>query len=230
MKRSIINQTIEDAKRLLDDYHITLPPFAYWSPDEWTTKGTECDEIRHCMLGWDITDFGSGEFEKVGLVVFTVRNGHKVLPQYQSKTYCEKILIVQEDQVTPMHYHKDKQEDIIVRAGGDMVVQLHNVTESGELDDTDVTVSLDGISRTVPASDKMVLTPGESITLPPFLAHAFWAESGHGVSIIGEVSKVNDDNRDNFFVPSLPRFPEIEEDALPIHLLCTEYPSYAPPA
>ena len=88
MKRSEINQSIENAKRLLQGFHITLPPFAYWSPDDWVTKGPECDEIRDCMLGWDITDFGSGEFDKIGLVVFTARNGHKVLPQYQSKTYC----------------------------------------------------------------------------------------------------------------------------------------------
>ena|SRR5690554_1431468 len=43
------------------------------------------------MLGWDITDFGSGEFYKRGLFLFTLRNGkYKV----DKKPYAEKIMIV----------------------------------------------------------------------------------------------------------------------------------------
>ena len=102
MKRSTINNLIEDAKDFFHEHHITLPPFAYWSPEDWRNRGAECDEIRDCMLGWDITDFGSGEFEKIGLVVFTVRNGHPTNPKYATKTYCETMLLVREDQRTPM--------------------------------------------------------------------------------------------------------------------------------
>jgi D-lyxose ketol-isomerase len=39
MKRSEINSIIENAKELLAQYRITLPPFAYWSPEEWKGKG-----------------------------------------------------------------------------------------------------------------------------------------------------------------------------------------------
>lgn len=223
MKRSEINSLIEDAKKLLHEYHITLPPFAYWTPDEWETKGEECDEIRKCMLGWDITDFGSGNFYDIGLVVFTVRNGHRHLEPFTRKTYCEKILVVHENQRTPMHYHVEKQEDIINRVGGNMVIKLHNRTPDGKLADTEVDVSLDGVKRKVPAGTQLILKPGESITLTPYLYHEFWAEPGKGTAILGEVSAVNDDNTDNYFLEPLGRFPEIEEDCKPVHLLCTEY-------
>jgi len=68
------------------------------------------------------------------------------------------------------------------------------------------------------------LDPGQSITLPPFLYHTFWARQGGGMVLGGEVSRVNDDARDNRFLEPLPRFPEIDEDTPPLHLLCTEYP------
>ncbi|MDP6780003.1 MAG: D-lyxose/D-mannose family sugar isomerase [Candidatus Latescibacteria bacterium] len=223
MKRSEVNALIEDAKSLLHEHRITLPPFAYWSPEEWRSRGPECDEIRQCNLGWDITDFGASRFEELGLVVFTVRNGHREIDAYQDKTYCEKILVVRENQVTPMHYHVFKMEDIISRSGGNLVCEVYNRTEDDGLADTDVEVTLDGVRRRVPAGTKLVLKPGESITLTPYLYHQFWAEEGSGTAIVGEVSKTNDDATDNVFMEALGRFPEIEEDELPVHLLCTEY-------
>lgn len=45
-----------------------------------------------------------------------------------------------------------------------------------------------------------------------------------GTVLAGEVSRVNDDTNDNRFLEPLPRFPAIEEDEAPLHLLCTEYP------
>ena len=223
MKRSEINALIEDAKSLLHKHEIKLPPFAYFSPLDWKKKGAQCDEIRACRLGWDITDFGSGDFEKIGLVVFTVRNGHRTLAPYTLKTYCEKILIVREDQRTPMHYHVFKEEDIICRCGGNLVCQVANKTADGKLAGTDVEVSLDGVRHRVKAGHQFVLKPGESITLTPLMYHEFWAERGTGTSIVGEVSKVNDDATDNFFLGEIGRFPRIEEDVPPVHPLCTEY-------
>jgi len=223
MKRSELNRLIEQAKELLHRHHIRLPPFAYWSPADWQTKGAECDAIRICALGWDITDFGTDDFEHVGLVVFTVRNGHHTVEPYTAKTYCEKILIAGEDQHTPMHYHASKQEDIICRCGGNLVCQVYNEAPGGGLAETAVEVSLDGVRSVVPAGTKLILNPGESITLTPFLYHEFWADPGTGTAILGEVSKVNDDAGDNFFLNALGRFPEIEADEPPAYLLCTEY-------
>jgi D-lyxose ketol-isomerase len=73
----------------------------------------------------------------------------------------------------------------------------------------------------VEAGGTVILGPGESITLTPFLYHTFHAVDGHG--LIGEVSSVNDDDTDNFFLEPLPRYPEIVEDEAPLRLLCNEY-------
>ena len=164
MKRSEINGLIRDAIAFCKTHQFNLPPFAFWSPDDWKRKGPEADEIRDCMLGWDLTDFGSGDFEKVGLALFTFRNGHPTDKRYV-KSYCEKLLLIGEDQVTPMHFHWAKSEDIINRGGGNLLVQLYNATEDEKLADTDVTVSTDGVTRTVKAGEIVRLTPGESITL-----------------------------------------------------------------
>lgn len=223
MKRSHIDALIDGALTLLKGKGIFLPQFAYWSPADWKTKGPECDEIRHCGLGWDVTDFGAGDFDRVGLVVFTVRNGHRSREAYQHKTYCEKMLIVQENQRTPMHCHAFKAEDIICRSGGDLVCQVYLKAADGKLAADDVEISLDGVHRRVKAGTELVLRPGESITLIPSVYHEFWARKGSGPAIVGEVSKVNDDANDNYFLQALGRFPAIEEDAPRRHLLCTDY-------
>lgn len=223
MKRSEINALIDDAVSLLHAHNIRLPPFAYWTPADWEHKGPECDEIRRCKLGWDVTDFGSGAFDRVGLVVFTLRNGHHQLPPYTGKPYGEKILIVRENQHTPMHHHRRKTEDIICRSGGTLRCQVYNRADQGSLADTEVEVSLDGVRHRVEAGHTFGLPPGTSITLPPLLYHEFWAQAGTGTSIVGEVSSVNDDETDNVFVAKVGRFPSIDEDVPAMHKLCMEY-------
>lgn len=227
MRRSEIDSLIDKAKIAFERHAIRLPPFGYWSAADWQIKGAECQEIRDCHLGWDVTDFGSGDFAQTGLTVFTVRNGtpnhHAAFARYARTVYCEKLLIAEENQVTPMHCHHHKQEDIICRAGGNLVVQLYNRALDGRLDTTDVTVSLDGVAHQVTAGHCFILHPGESIRLTPQLYHRFYGEPGTGPCIAGEVSTVNDDAGDNIFLEDLPRFPAIIEDAPRRHLLCTEY-------
>ena len=224
MKRSEINELINDALHVLHSHQIRLPPFAYWTPKDWAKKGHECDEIRQCKLGWDITDFGSGEFDRVGLVVFTVRNGHHQLAPWNQKPYAEKVLIIRENQRTPMHHHVRKSEDIICRCGGNLLIQVFNAARNDRgFATTDVEVSLDGVAHRVKPGHIFRLTPGMSITLTPYLYHEFWAEEGTGTSVVGEVSSVNDDETDNAFYGKVGRFPEIQEDVPATHLLCTEY-------
>lgn len=223
MKRSEINQILRESIDFIKEQGFNLPPFAFFKPDEWRTKGHEYDEIRRNMLGWDITDYGHGDFAKIGLFLFTVRNGN-LKDLDNKKTYAEKILISDEDQYSPMHFHWHKMEDIINRGGGNLMVEVYNATDDEKLADTDVTVYLDGCVKTVSAGTVLRLTPGESITLPPRQYHAFWAEKGHGKVLIGEVSMVNDDNTDNRFYETQGRFPVIEEDEAPLYLLCNEYP------
>ena len=184
-------------------------------------KGHDHDEIRDNMLGWDITDFGSGDFEKTGLLMFTIRNGNLGNEKYK-KTYAEKLLTVEEGQVTPCHFHWNKMEDIINRGGGDLMVKVYNSTEDGHLADTDVDIFMDGRHFTVKAGDTVRIKPGESISIQTGMYHSFWAEAGK--TLLGEVSMVNDDKSDNRFYEPTGRFPEIEEDTSPLYLLCNEYP------
>ena len=152
MKRSEINTIMKDADDFIKSHGFHLPPFAYWSPEEWAAKGPEVSEIVTNNLGWDITDFGQGDYERCGLFLFTLRNGRpENLRRGRSKTYAEKIMIVGLDQITPMHFHWSKTEDIINRGGGTLVIQLFNATPDGELMDTDVVVKTDGIERIIGA-------------------------------------------------------------------------------
>ncbi len=221
MKRSEINKIMKDAVEFIADKKFLLPPFAYWTADEWKNKGHEYDEIRDNMLGWDITDFGSGDFSKIGLLMFTIRNGNFSDKKY-IKPYAEKLLISDEGQVTPYHFHWSKMEDIINRGGGELVIKVYNSTEDGEFADTDVDIYMDGRHFTVKAGDTVRLKPGESISIQTGMYHSFWAEGGK--TLIGEVSKVNDDRVDNRFYEPTGRFPEIEEDEAPLYLLGNEYP------
>ena len=90
MKRSEINRIISRGIQFLKQMNYKAPPFVYWTPGQWADKGHEYDEIRDCMLGWDVTDFGSGEFDKTGLLVITVRNGIKG-QRYLSKNICGEM-------------------------------------------------------------------------------------------------------------------------------------------
>ncbi|MEG1105092.1 MAG: D-lyxose/D-mannose family sugar isomerase, partial [Oscillospiraceae bacterium] len=167
--------------------------------EDWKAKGTECDEIRDNMLGWDITDYGLGHFATTGLVLITLRNGNQNNAKY-TKPYAEKLLISAEGQVCPMHFHWKKMEDIINRGGGIMMMQLYNSTSSGQLDTlSDVSVVSDGVRLTIPAGTVLELAPGQSVTLTHGLYHAFWGKKGSGPVLIGEVSQCNDDNTDNRF-------------------------------
>ena len=223
MKRSQINALIRQAEELIAAHGFALPPFARWTPEDWASKGEECAEIRDNMLGWDVTDYGLGRFEEIGLVLFTLRTGSQTDPRYP-KPYAEKLLISRENQVCPMHFHFVKREDIICR-GGTLCMELYNSTPEGELDRAKpVTVSRDGVRCVYPAGTVLELSPGESVTLTPGLYHAFWAKAGAGTALIGEVSQCNDDLRDNRFLEPMGRFPTVEEDEPPYRLLCGEYP------
>jgi len=224
MKRSDINHIILEGISFFDEMKFKLPPFAYWSTKEWESKNHEYDEIRENKLGWDITDFGSGDFYKKGLFLFTLRNGNPN-PEKKTKSYAEKIMIVRENQVTPYHFHWNKTEDIINRGGGNLMIKLFNSTGDGEFSRDPVQVHSDGRTYEVPAGTTLRLKPGESITLMPGQYHSFWGEQGYGMVLVGEVSECNDDASDNRFYENIGRFPKIEEDEPPLYYLCNEYPA-----
>ena len=223
MKRSEINQILQEAKQFLSERKFHLPPWAYWSPGDWIREKRNATEIVENMLGWDITDFGCGDFANRGLFLFTIRNGR---PGLDRKPYAEKIMIVKENQETPFHFHWHKMEDIINRGGGNLVVDLYHANPDETLSEEPVSVSIDGIVRTVEAGGRIILQPGESICLDQRLYHRFYGEPGKGPVLVGEVSMVNVDKTDNRFYEPVGRFPTIEEDEPPVHLLVTDYEKF----
>lgn len=224
MKRSEINSIIRRMENMIAAYKFALPPFFSWTPDEWADKGHEYDEIRDNMLGWDVTDYGMGDYAQLGIALATIRNGNQQLKQY-TKTYAEKLIMIEEGQLSPMHFHWQKMEDIINRGGGNLVFHLFNAAPDESQADTDVEINQDGRKYWVKAGAEVVLKPGESLTLYPYYYHDFVVQPGTGPVLIGEVSMCNDDNTDNRFLDQLGRFPKIEEDEAPYRLLCTEYPA-----
>ncbi|MCK5737421.1 MAG: D-lyxose/D-mannose family sugar isomerase [Spirochaetaceae bacterium] len=223
MKRSEINHYIQEAEKLFKENNFMLPPWANWTVEEWKEKRISCDNIFSSSLGWDLTDFGSGDYLSTGLFLVTLRNGNNGFDQ---KPYGEKILIVKENQETPFHFHWIKTEDIINRNGGRLVIELYNSDDKEGFSKEPVAFLADGIAREVAAGGKVVLLPGESITLQRGIYHRFYAEEGTGTVIAGEVSATNDDATDNRFYDAPGRFPKIIEDEAPYRLLVGDYSNF----
>lgn len=225
MKRSEINRIIEESITFFEKMNFKLPPFANFTKEDWFQNKSSYKEIFDLNLGWDITDFGSDDFMNRGLLLFTLRNG-KPNDSYYSKTYAEKIMIVQEGQYTPMHYHWNKMEDIINRGGGNLLIKFYQADENDQFSKNDVVLGFDGIEKSIKAGETMSLSPGESVTIPKKVFHTFWGEKGYGPVLCGEVSMVNDDDNDNNFFDPIGRFPEIEEDETPYRYLGSDYSRY----
>ncbi len=226
MKRSTVNRILAEADEFIRSFGYRLPPFAYWSPAEMKARRDDIAGIVDARLGWDITDYGKGDFERLGLFLFTLRNGNVAdLQRGRGMLYAEKIMISRRDQLSPMHRHALKAEDIVNRGGGTLALELFASAPDGSIDRASgVTVPTDGILRTLPAGGVLTLAPGESVTLLPGVWHAFWAQQKD--VLIGEVSTVNDDMTDNVFAEPLERFSGIEEDVEPLHLLVSDYDNW----
>ncbi len=226
MKRSTINEIMADADEMIRSYGFTLPPWAYWSPDEFKSRKVEAAEVISARNGWDITDYGAGRYDEMGLFLFTLRNGRLAdLQRGGGMCYAEKLLISKENQLSPMHTHVIKAEDIINRGGATLVIELFGSDEEGNFSETaGGTVWCDGLKRPYKPGEKLHLNPGESVTLMPGDWHAFWGEGGD--VLIGEVSTVNDDETDNIFREPIGRFANIDEDVAPTHLLVSDYKAW----
>ena len=104
MKRSEINAALKEMEQMIEEYRFSLPPFCHFTPEEWQEKGHDYDEIRENMLGWDITDYGLGDFNKTGFSLVTIRNGNQKMQDKYKKTYAEKLLYIKEGQYAPMSF------------------------------------------------------------------------------------------------------------------------------
>jgi hypothetical protein len=226
MKRSRINTIMAEAEDMIRSHGFTLPPFANWSPETFADRKSEARHVIDARCGWDITDYGAGRFDDMGLTLFTLRNG--LLSDLQrggGMCYAEKLLISRQDQLSPMHTHVIKAEDIINRGGATLVIKLYGSDDTGAFaEDRGGTVWCDGIRHDFAPGEKLRLAPGESVTLRPGDWHAFWGEGGD--VLIGEVSTVNDDETDNIFRAPIGRFSDIEEDVAPTRLLVSDYATW----
>ena len=223
MKRSRINAIMAEADEMIRRHGFVLPPFARWTPDQFRARAAQAGHVVRARCGWDITDYGAGRFDQMGLFLFTLRNGLLAdLTRGGGMCYAEKLLISRRDQLSPMHTQVLKAEDIINRGGATLVVELYGSDDRGAFaEDRGGTVWCDGIARPYGPGEKLRLAPGESVTLRPGDWHAFWGEGGD--VLIGEVSTVNDDETDNIFREKIGRFATIDEDEAPTHLLVSDY-------
>lgn len=218
MKRSEINTLMRNALAFFAENKFNLPVWATYSPTDWKGKYKTHNEIIDNVLGWDLTDFGSNNFEKRGLLLFTLRNGNI---KTDKKTYCEKIMIVGVNQETPMHLHRLKMEDIINRGGGILEIEFYKSLPDGSLSNKPFNVKIDGIVTPLEPGAFVRLKPGQSVTMESGVYHRFYGIEAP--VLVGEVSTVNDDTNDNFFYENIGRFPQIEEDEEPLFLLASEY-------
>ena len=221
MLRSNIDSAIDSARAFSATAGFALPEFAGWSRDEWLGQVERLRPTLTRGLGWDVTDFGRGDFARYGLCLCTIRNGRVAdVDRNTAQTYAEKFMVVEVGQETPFHLHPRKTEDIINRGGGVLRVEVYPA-EGNLLGTGSTTTLVDGIETDVAAGEGILIRPGQSIQIPSGVFHRFWAEGDRVLG--GEVSAINDDDTDNVFLDPFPRYASIEEDARPRYLLVGEY-------
>ena len=215
MKRSEINAYASKFVEFCKKYSYNLPEY---NLDDENVVG----ELEARQIGFDITDFGQEDFEKTGLFLFTLRNGNP--KEKNTIPYCEKAMFSLPGQVTPCHYHKQKTEDIFVRAGSDLIIRIWPKGAKKEDETKKLKVLFNGCEyREIESGKEISLKPGETVTLTPYLAHDFWGDPKGGGVLVGEVSTFNDDSGDNYFLDTVARFPKIDEDEEKEYLLVSDY-------
>jgi D-lyxose ketol-isomerase len=212
MRRSFIDRQIEAMLELCERHSFKLPPFARWREENYRAQATAARRIRADGLGWNVAEFAPDAYAQRGLTLFTLRMGDwRGRDSGAGRLYAEKAMMAQDGQVTPHHFHIVKTEDILNRGGARFVVELFKVDARGARLDERFTVVKDAGAFDLEPGARVILEPGESLTLEPFVAHSFWAEGG--AVLAGEISLANDDLTDNYFLPPLGAVAPIEEDA-----------------
>tara|TARA_E500000178_G_scaffold84009_1_gene82427 strand:- start:158 stop:823 length:666 start_codon:yes stop_codon:yes gene_type:complete len=220
MKRSEINQAIIEAKKMMENYSWVLPQWGYWSKEDYINEPSVSKYLKDHQMGWDVTDFGKGFFNQQGITLFCIRNG--IQGNAQDKPYAEKLLFMREGQEIPFHSHKVKLEDIINRGGGDLAIEFVMVDEHLKEKNQKINILVDGIQIEVAPYEPLILKRGQSVTVKRNVYHKFYAVKGTGMVMAGEVSQVNDDNNDNYFLEAVGRFTKIDEDEKEVHPLWNE--------
>ena len=222
MRRSFVDARIDEMQALCDRHGVSLPAFSGWGEAAFRANPDSMALIAARGLGWNVVEFRPGAFASDGLTLFTLRMGDwRDLETKRGRLYAEKAIMSLDGQRAPHHYHVVKTEDIVNRGGARFVVELFQVDARGEPTRDRFRVLKDVSVLDLGPGDQVRLEPGESLTLEPYVAHAFWAEGG--TALAGEVSLANDDRSDNYFVPSLAPPDPIEEDAPARHVTVADY-------
>jgi len=227
MKRTEVDQQIDEAIAFIEKSGITLPHHARWDLETWYQHRDLAEEMRKRAIGWNVIDFGSADFYKTGVVLYTFSNGIFDPATYKplDQAYAHRLFILREGQEIVTEHHLTKIEDIVVFAGAGLNVELHNAGPNEELDTAnEVRIMRNGIWQSYKPGVIITLIPGERIRFEPKHYHR---PSGHGGTVlIEEVSDVTDDLKESCHLPGEKAllFIEVEEDEKPRHLLCTELP------
>jgi D-lyxose ketol-isomerase len=212
MNRSFVDARIDEMQALCDRFGVTLPAFARWDKADFLANPEPAAFIAARGLGWNVVEFRPDAFATDGLTLFTLRMGDwRDLETKRGRLYAEKAIMSLDGQRAPHHYHLVKTEDFVNRGGARFVVELVRVNGQGEPTKNRFRVLKDVSVLDLGPGDRVRLEPGESLTLEPYVAHAFWAEGG--TALAGEVSLANDDSADNYFLPPLGVPEPIIEDA-----------------
>ncbi len=172
-----------------------LPPNATWDVRQWTDffqrNPDRLDYFSENGIGWDVSDFGLGDFEKYGGVFYTVHNNtYSSLPS--GFRMAEKWILRNEGQGAPAHYHKIKSEYTTNFGPGNLEVTIGGIFLDGTIDSTSmVSVEVDHLSDNYTPGDKILLKLGSYIFLPAGTIHSFKVYEDR--SIVHEVSSANDD-------------------------------------
>jgi putative MATE family efflux protein len=191
------------------------PAAAYWTPDQFKAR-------IDARCGWDITDYGQGRFDEMGLFLFTLRNGRLAdLQRGGGMCYAEKLLISGRTSCRPMHTHVIKAEDIINRGGATLVVELYGSDDKGASPPTRAAWSVRRDRARPMARREAEARPGRK-------RHA---DAGRLARLLGRGRRRADRrgldrqrrrDRQHLREP-IGRFAEIEEDEAPTHLLVSDY-------
>ena len=96
MKGSEVNAALRELEAMCEKHRCYLLLFCHFTLEQWRDIGHEYDEVRDCMLGWDITEYGLGNFDKLGFSLITIHNGNRAMADKYPKVYAEKLLYTQQ--------------------------------------------------------------------------------------------------------------------------------------
>ncbi len=148
----------------------------------------------------EISDFGLGDVERLGLLVFVYEN---------NDTYCAKEIVLLPRQMCPEHRHPliseqnpGKRETFRCRWG---TVYLY---VDGEPTPKPKAKVPSDYAPYITVRHEIVLRAGDQCTLPPDSLH--WFQAGTKGAVLSEFSSTSVDERDVWTDPRLRRLPEID--------------------